>query len=74
MRSKPRPSKELIILKYTPHIHLIYHSRDAELFVATEAPNYGTVIKLDNLYSLQVQAGYNLDEVAEYFESYNDDN
>ncbi len=73
MKSKPRPSKELIVLKYTKHIHLIYHSRDAEVFIATEAPNYGFVRKLDNLYSLEIQAGYDLNEVAEYFESYNDD-
>lgn len=73
MRPKPTPSKELSVDKFINHIRFTPHSNDAKSFILSEAYKYGWCIDVpDGTFSLEVSSGYNVDKVAEYFESYND--
>lgn len=74
MKPRPRPNTELSVTKFrvASLIRFTLHSNDARLFVIKEAPRYGSVYTEGADIDLIVSAGYDLDEVAEYFESYNE--
>lgn len=75
MRRKPTPKVELLVRKLgvgVMMIELIPYSYDARELVVREAPQYGSLYTEGKRFHLVVLPGYDLDEVAEYFESYNE--
>ncbi len=76
MNPSPKPKQELSVTRYSKHIALTTHSADAREFVLDNAPKYGYGIFLTGKFSLEVSLevfdGYDIIEVAKYFESYNE--
>jgi len=73
MKVRPIPKKELCVDKFIFHLRLTSHSNDATEFILSEVSKFGSYIYIQpNMYSLEVSSGYDINEVAEYFESYND--
>ncbi len=76
MNPSPKPKQGLSVTRYSKHIALTTHSADAKEFVLDNAPKYGYCILLTGRFSLEVSLevfdGYDVDEVARYFESYNE--
>lgn len=74
MKPKPTLKVELSVRKCDDrYIRMAPHSNDAKSFVLEEAPKYGTLYPEGRYLDLLVLDGYDFNEVAEYFESYNDD-